>query len=99
MILNSVQQNNKIGELKIVIEIKMNSNRLNIKYSDTGTGLSKEYLNKPEIILDAHETTRHNGHGLGMWIIHNTINLQKGKILNISGEGGFKFIFEMEEVV
>ena len=99
LILNSVQQNNKIGELKIVIEIKMNSNRLNIKYSDNGKGLSKKYLNKPEIILDAHETTRHNGHGLGMWIIHNTINLQKGKILNISGEGGFKFIFEMEEVV
>ena len=99
LILNSVQQNSETNELKIKIVIGRNNNKLKISYYDDGKGLSKKYLDNPRIILEPHETSRTNGHGLGMWIINNTINLQKGEILSISGESGFGFIFEMEETI
>ena len=99
LILNSVQQNIETNELKIKIAISRNNNKLRISYSDNGKGLPKKYLDNPKIILEPHETSRTNGHGLGMWIINNTINLQKGEVLSISGENGFEFIFEMEETI
>jgi len=99
LILNSVQQNSEANELKIKIAINRDNHKLKIFYYDDGKGLPKKYLDNPRIILEPHETSRTNGHGLGMWIINNTINLQKGNILSISGEDGFEFIFEMEETV
>lgn len=99
LILNSVQQNSQSNELKIKILISKDCNKLKISYYDNGKGLPEKYLNNPRIILEPHETSRVNGHGLGMWIINNTINLQKGEILNISGKKGFEFIFEMEETL
>ena len=97
MILNSVQQNSQTNELSIKIEIKRDGNKLVIRYCDDGKGLSNKYLENPRLILEPHETSRLNGHGLGMWIINNTINLQKGNILNISGINGFEFVFQIEE--
>lgn len=97
LILNSVQQNINSDKLRIKIEINKKNNRLKICYSDDGKGLSKQYLNNPKIILEPHETSRENGHGLGMWIINNTINLQKGEVLSISSEHGFEFTFELGE--
>ena len=37
------------------------------------------------------------GHGLGMWIINNTLHKQKGKVLKILSEEGFKIVFELGE--
>lgn len=99
LILNSVQQNSETSELKIKIIISRDNSKLKISYYDDGKGLSKKYLDNPKIILEPHETSRANGHGLGMWIINNTINLQNGEIVSISGEGGFGFVFEMEETI
>lgn len=99
LILNSVQQNSQSNELKIKILISKDCNKLKISYYDNGKGLPEKYLNNPRIILEPHETSRANGHGLGMWIINNTINFQNGEIINISGEKGFEFIFEMEETL
>lgn len=99
LILNSVQQNSQSNELKIKILISKDCNKLKISYYDNGKGLPEKYLNNPRIILEPHETSRLNGHGLGMWIINNTINFQNGEILNISGEKGFEFIFEIEETL
>ena len=44
-------------------------------------------------ILEVHETTRQNGHGLGMWIVNNTIKMAKGEIKNICGSDGFQITF------
>ena len=99
LILNSVQQNSQSNELKIKIIISKDCNKLKISYYDNGKGLPEKYLNNPKIILEPHETSRANGHGLGMWIINNTINFQNGEIINISGEKGFEFIFAMEETL
>lgn len=99
LILNSVQQNSNLDKLSIKIKINKKSEKLVIDYLDEGRGLPQKYLDDPKKILEVHETSRENGHGLGMWIINNTINLQKGKIIEISGEKGFRFVFEMEEML
>lgn len=46
-------------------------------------------------ILAVHESSRENGHGLGMWIVHNTILMTGGDITSIDGHNGFKFCFEI----
>ncbi len=95
LILNSVQQNDSKNNLNIIIEVKKQGNKLLFKYSDNGKGLHEKYLSDPWKILDVHESTRENGHGLGMWIINNSLNMTGGDILDITGTCGFKIEFEL----
>lgn len=97
LILNSVQQNNTKTHLNVSISFKKTDRGLNFIYSDDGKGLDPKYLNNPEKILLVHETTRKNGHGLGMWIVNNTINMSEGKIDRIAGEKGFLIEFTIGE--
>lgn len=89
LILNSIQQNETINCLDISIDITSTANLLLFSYSDSGKGLDKKYLNNPEKILEVHETTRKKGHGLGMWIVNNTITMTGGEIIKIDGNNGF----------
>lgn len=98
LILNSTQQNNEYSDLKIYINIRKEEDELIIKYSDEGRGLPEKFLDKPRIILEAHETSRNDGHGLGMWIINNTIKMQNGSVINIDGHNGFLFEFTIKEI-
>ena len=98
LILNSTQQNNDYSDLKICINIRKEGDELIIKYSDKGRGLPKKFLEKPRIILEPHETSRNDGHGLGMWIINNTIKMQNGSVINIDGHNGFLFEFTLKEI-
>ena len=95
LILNSTQQNESLQHLNIKIEIKKSNELLKFIYSDTGKGLDKKYKQNPKKILEVHETTRQNGHGLGMWIVNNTIIMSGGEIQNIQGEGNFLCEFTM----
>lgn len=58
-------------------------------------GLIKKYHSNPKKILEVLESTRKNGHGLGMWMINNTINLSGGEIIEIKGTNGFKIEFNL----
>ena len=89
LILNSVQQNSKLNYLEIDIETFLVNDYLHILYKDHGVGLNEKYIKDPYKILEVHETSRNNGHGLGMWIINNTVNFTGGSILNIKGDDGF----------
>ncbi|MBM6831853.1 sensor histidine kinase [Faecalicoccus acidiformans] len=93
LILNSVQQNEKAQKLEVKIVITKVSDFLKIKYSDTGKGLDNKYKSDPMKILEVHETTRTNGHGLGMWIVNNTCIMSGGEIEKIDGEEGFHIEF------
>lgn len=93
LILNSIQQNEEGVSLNINIEIWMKNGNLYFRYTDNGKGLDKKYLRNPENILEVHETSRKNGHGLGMWIVNNTITMSGGSIENITGEKGFSIEF------
>ena len=97
LILNSTQQNHDYSELKISIDIRKEGDELIVKYLDKGRGLPKKFLDNPRVILEPHETSRNDGHGLGMWIINNTIEMQNGRVINIDGENGFLFEFIIKE--
>lgn len=90
LILNSVQQNETKDKLKISINANYLNEGLYMKYSDNGIGLAEKYKSNPRKILEVHESSRNDGHGLGMWIINNTINMSGGKVLNINGDNGFE---------
>lgn len=93
LILNSVQQNENRQQMNIIINVCQHNGVLKFMYSDDGRGLDNKYLKHPTKILEVHETTRTNGHGLGMWIVNNTVVMSGGEIQNISGNDGFKIEF------
>jgi len=95
LILNSIQQNERKDHLKIKIDVKESGDKLLFLYSDDGKGLDKKYLLNPRKILEVHETTRKNGHGLGMWIVNNTAIMSGGEISTIVGTDGFSIEFSV----
>ena len=95
LILNSIQQNENLNHLEIFISVAYSGNMLFFSYADSGKGLDKKYLNHPEKILEVHETTRKKGHGLGMWIVNNTVTMSGGEITRIDGTNGFAIDFTM----
>ena len=98
LILNSIQQNeDKINELVINIQIEKRLEKISVSYSDNGVGLSEKFLKNPHKILEVHQTSRKNGHGLGMWIVSNSISTLDGEITSIRSDNGFKFEFNIQE--
>lgn len=95
LILNTLQQNNHANRIKVIISIKEHNNFLEVSYTDSGIGLPEKYLDKPWRILEVHESSRKDGHGLGMWIINNTLHMTGGEVTDIDGHGGFKFSFKI----
>lgn len=95
LILNSIQQNENLKHLDIIISVKYVGNFLLFFYKDNGKGLDKKYIKCPEKILEVHETTRKKGHGLGMWIVNNTVTMSGGEILKILGTTGFAIEFTL----
>lgn len=93
LILNSIQQNEDSDDLNIQIAVTEKFGMLNVEYLDDGIGLPEKYKNNPMKILEPHETSRKKGHGLGMWIVNNTLNLSGGEVIDISTMNGFRIIF------
>lgn len=93
LILNSIQQNEKRNNLRIDIRVELMTNTLRVRYADDGDGLPEKYQANPMKILEPHETSRKKGHGLGMWIVNNTLNMSGGEVLNIASQNGFVFDF------
>lgn len=93
LILNSIQQNESLNHLDITIGVTLSGSVLLLSYADSGKGLDKKYLKNPEKILEVHETTRKKGHGLGMWIVNNTVTMSSGEITKIDGNNGFYIEF------
>ncbi|MBI4745139.1 MAG: HAMP domain-containing histidine kinase, partial [Deltaproteobacteria bacterium] len=53
------------------------SSRLEIKISDTGTGMDKEVMEK---LFIPFYTTKVNGSGLGMAMVKKIVDLHKGEV-------------------
>ena len=88
LILNSIQINENTADLFITIELNYKDGKLDLVYYDNGVGLDAKYKDNPEKILSVHETTREDGHGLGMWIVSNTIYKLGGNIdINLDHQG------------
>lgn len=93
LILNSIQQNEKRNRLEMKVEITMSEDMLYVRYKDNGVGLPDKYKKNPMKILEPHETSRKKGHGLGMWIVNNTLNMSGGEVLDIKSINGFEIEF------
>lgn len=99
LILNSIQQNDDENILEIHIYIEKKGKYINMVYMDKGKGLSEKYRFDPMRILEVHETSRKKGHGIGMWIVNNTIVNTGGKIQKIEGVNGFKIEFMLGDKI
>ena len=90
--IESIQQKalkNSNFDKKISIEIKQNSDNINIILIDSGIGF--ELLNENiKDILNPYFTTKKNGTGLGLSIVNKIINDHNGSINFISIENGAK---------
>ena len=95
LILNSIQQNEAMDHLDVHISFVQEDEMILFSYKDNGCGLDKKYISNPWKILEVHETTRENGHGLGMWIVNNTIVMTGGEIRSISSNEGFGIEFSL----
>ena len=99
LILNSIQQNDAENILEINIDVRRKGRYINLAYCDKGKGLSEKYKYEPMRILEVHETSRKKGHGIGMWIVNNTITNTGGEIQKIEGLRGFRIEFTLGDKV
>lgn len=95
LILNSIQQNSTLNNLRISIKACITNELLVFEYLDNGKGLIDKYKKYPQMILEVHESSRKDGHGLGMWIVNNTAIMSGGKIIDILGDNGFYIKFSL----
>lgn len=95
LILNSIQQIEPSSNLSIKIKCVLEDDAIEFDYSDNGPGLPQVYRTNPLRILEPHETSREDGHGLGMWIVDTTIRATGGSIQNIYPGNGFKIKFRL----
>ena len=82
--LNAIESMVSGGELKIELSSDSETDRIDIKISDTGCGISAEDLTK---IFDPYYTTKSSGTGLGLAIAHNIIEAIGGQLLVVSHPG------------
>lgn len=99
LILNSIQQNDAENVLEISMKAEKKGRYIHLEYFDNGRGLSPKYKYDPMRILEVHETSRKKGHGIGMWIVNNTILNSGGEVREINGLNGFKIEFVLGDKV
>lgn len=74
--LNAIESMEPGGELKVNLTEK-DDNRIEIRVSDTGSGIAGEDLSR---IFDPYFTTKSSGTGLGLAIAHNIMEAMGGQI-------------------
>ena len=97
LISNAIKFTHEKG--KITVSASKKEGMLEIKVSDTGTGLLKEYYEKtftPLAQADPSKVLKSGGAGLGLYIVKNLIDLHGGKIFVDSEVGkGSTFTFTL----
>ena len=75
--LNAVESMKNGGNLFVMLLKNEEKKRVEIRVSDTGTGISDDDLTH---IFDPYFTTKASGTGLGLAIVHNIIDAHEGEI-------------------
>ncbi|UCB47376.1 MAG: HAMP domain-containing protein [Spirochaetota bacterium] len=83
LFINAVEAMPRGGEIKIFTET-INENRIRIEITDTGIGIPQEDKGK---IFSPYYSTKKQGFGLGLSLIHSIIQKHKGKISVNSAKG------------
>jgi len=93
LIINAIQAMPDGGILKVVVNNKKSGNFFQIVFSDTGKGVPSEDYEK---IFSPFFTTKVNGTGLGLSLVHKIINEHRGFIeCKRNGENGMTFIINI----
>ncbi len=84
--LNAIESMEDGGKLTVLLAPDEEKHRIEIRISDTGTGISKDDLVH---VFDPYFTTKASGTGLGLAIVHNIIEAHGGEIQidSVIGEG------------
>jgi len=100
LISNAIKFTHEKG--KVTVSASKKEGMLEIKVSDTGTGLLKEYYEKmftPLGQADPSKVLKSGGAGLGLYIVKNLVDLHGGKIFVDSEVGkGSTFTFTLPTV-
>ena len=75
--LNAIESMDNGGSLTVTLAKNSKKNGIEIKISDTGTGITEDDLSH---IFDPYFTTKASGTGLGLAIVHNIIEAHGGEI-------------------
>jgi two-component system NtrC family sensor kinase len=78
MIINAAEAMEGNGHLTIATRLDQNKSIIEVEFTDTGSGIEKENLEK---IFDPFFTTKDTGHGLGLAICYGIIKEHRGTIL------------------
>jgi two-component system NtrC family sensor kinase len=78
MIINAAEAIKGNGQLEIVSRFDRDKDCIEIEFTDTGSGIEKQNLEK---IFDPFFTTKDTGHGLGLAICYGIIKEHRGTIL------------------
>jgi two-component system NtrC family sensor kinase len=90
LMLNAAEAMPDGGSLAIISKLSQDMRCVEIEFTDTGLGISKENINK---LFDPFFTTKTSGTGLGLAVSYGIIEQHKGKIEVKSQEGqGSTFI-------
>jgi len=93
MIINAAEAMEGNGHLTIATRLDQDKSIIEVEFTDTGSGIEKENLEK---IFDPFFTTKDTGHGLGLAISYGIIKEHKGTILVESEVGkGTTFIVRL----
>lgn len=82
--LNSLQAMEKGGRLTVRVSQRERPDRIEIRVSDTGSGIKNELL---ERVTDPYFTTKPGGSGLGLAMVHKLIDEHGGSLRISSREG------------
>lgn len=76
LVKNAMQSMTRDGQL--IIRTANEGNGIELSVEDTGTGISKEKINR---IFEPYFTTKKKGAGLGLMIVHRIVKQHSGRIL------------------
>ncbi len=99
LVLNSWQQNKNEARIRIRISATFDQRtEVQFVYQDDGIGFKKaqRFMDDPMSILEPFETSKPNGHGLGMYIVNRAVVSAGGCINKIDGKEGFVFEFSLK---
>ena len=80
------------GKLAIATRISPENNLIEIKFTDTGCGISRKDISR---IFDPFFTKRDNGTGLGLSIVHRIVETHKGSI-DVESEPNIRTTFRIK---
>jgi len=94
LILNALEAMPEGGTLSITTELNKEKSLIRSKVSDTGSGMSKDFIRNS--LFKPFQTTKKKGLGIGLIQCKEIVELHKGKILVESEEGkGSTFTLEL----